>query len=132
MIQKDSMTWSVLEGMTNFVKGRVGMANIYSALVALVENPEKLDIAGKGRYIITPGDNGAPLTGGSWSLRFTNYISKDIKNLAFQYLKFLTSRDIQMMMVLKHANGPTRKDILLPTAYGKFLPADAKNKDPPV
>ena len=114
------------------VVGQVVPAEVCGGHLTEGEGDDPGDIAGKGRYIITPGDNGAPLTGGSWSLSFTNYISKYIKNLAFQYLKFLTSRDIQMMMVLKHANGPTRKDILLPTAYGKFLPSDAKNKDPPV
>lgn len=123
---------SAWEGTTNFVKGRVGMTNMYSVLVALVENPEKSDIAGKVGYIITPGDKGAPLTGGGWSLSIQNYISNDNKNLAFEYLKFLTSRDIQMMMALKLAKGPTRKDILLPIEYDELLPADAKNKDPPV
>lgn len=124
-IPKDSMTWSVWEGMTNFVKGRVAMTNMYSARVGLVENPEKSDVAGKVGYVITPGVEGAPLTGGGWSLTIPNYISQEKKELAFEYIKFLTSREIQLMMALEHANGPTRGDVLLSTEYRKLFPADA-------
>jgi len=122
-IPKDSMTWSVWEGLAHFQKGSLGMTNMYSARVALVEDPQKSAVAGKVGYAITPGVKGAPLTGGGWSLSIPNYIGNEQKELAYQYLKFLTNHDMQMLMALKHANGPTRKDVLLSSEYRKLSPA---------
>jgi ABC-type glycerol-3-phosphate transport system substrate-binding protein len=103
--------------------GLIAQSHTIAARVPLLEDPSKSQTAGKWDYVILrdffkPMGNypqkSSPLV--MWGIAMNQWISDKRKEVAFNALQFVVSREAQLES-LKYANDPCRLDVLNSEEY---------------
>ena len=100
------------EGRTKkrFLEGDSVFFRSWPGVWAEAQNLHNLDSKVQGRIGIAPVVGGKGCHGG-WGLAIANNIEKERQKAAIKVVKFLTSRESQLLFTLSHASVPTRKDL---------------------
>jgi multiple sugar transport system substrate-binding protein len=93
-----------------FLKGNSAFLRSWPGVWAEAQNPENQDSEVQGRIGIAPVIGGKGCHGG-WGLAIAKNIDKERQEAAIKAVKFLTSRESQLLFTLSHGSVPTRKDL---------------------
>jgi multiple sugar transport system substrate-binding protein len=77
---------------------------------AEAQNPDNTESQVQGKIGIAPVPGGQGCHGG-WGLAIAKNIDKEHQKAAIKAVKFLTSRESQLLFTLSHGSVPTRKDL---------------------
>ncbi|PPJ64203.1 extracellular solute-binding protein [Cuspidothrix issatschenkoi] len=119
---KQKISFSVSVGVTQtrlsdeeiakkiFLDGDSAFLRSWPGVWAEAQNLHNLDSKVQGRIGIAPVVGGKGCHGG-WGLAIARDIEKERQKAAIKVVKFLTSRESQLLFTLSHASVPTRKDL---------------------
>jgi multiple sugar transport system substrate-binding protein len=93
-----------------FLKGNSAFLRSWPGVWAEAQNPENQDSEVQGRIGIAPVIGGKGCHGG-WGLAIAKNIDKERQEAAIKAVKFLTSRESQLLFTLSHGSVPSRKDL---------------------
>jgi multiple sugar transport system substrate-binding protein len=93
-----------------FLAGKSVFLRSWPGVWAEAQNPENQDSEVQGRIGIAPVIGGKGCHGG-WGLAIAKNIDKERQEAAIKAVKFLTSRESQLLFTLSHGSVPTRKDL---------------------
>jgi multiple sugar transport system substrate-binding protein len=93
-----------------FLKGNSAFLRSWPGVWAEAQNPENQDSEVQGRIGIAPVIGGKGCHGG-WGLAIAKNLDKERQEAAIKAVKFLTSRESQLLFTLSHGSVPTRKDL---------------------
>jgi multiple sugar transport system substrate-binding protein len=119
-------TWTWSECLSGLQSGLIAQSHTVTARVPLLEDPSKSQTAGKWDYVILrdffkPMGN-YPQKSSSlfmWGIAMNQWISDKRKEVAFNALQFVVSREAQLEG-LKYANDPCRLDVLNSEEFKKI------------
>ncbi|MFM6003704.1 MAG: extracellular solute-binding protein, partial [Sphaerospermopsis kisseleviana] len=101
-----------------FLEGSSAFLRSWPGVWAEAQNPQNLDSMVRGKIGIAPVVSekvrGKGCHGG-WGLAIAKNIDKERQEAAIKAVKFLTSRESQLLFTLSHGSVPTRKDLFSDT-----------------
>jgi len=104
---------------------KVALCNMWSPRVLLIEDPEKSKAAGKMGYTILPTQQLGPKPyvkcHGAWRLGIPK--NSQHKDLAFKFISFMASYEVQKYLAINWQNGPTVLSVMEDPEYLKLNPS---------
>jgi len=121
----DPVANSFDENIWAIQQGKVALSNMFSQRVMFIEDPEKSKAAGKMGYTILPTQQLGPKPYRSISAGWTLGIPKNAKNkeLAFKFISFMASYEVQKYLAMNWQNGPTMLKVMEDPEYLKLNPS---------
>lgn len=93
-----------------FLEGKSVFLRSWPDVWAEAQNPDNTESQVQGKIGIAPVPGGQGCHGG-WGLAIADNIGKERQEAAIKAVKFLTSRESQLLFTLSHGSVPTRKDL---------------------
>ena len=101
------MAYDIPDENAMFLKGNIAMAELWPSLIRGTANdPEQSNVIGKWSVMPYPGANPQM---SSWDLAIPK--TSEVKELAFEWIKFYTSEENQRLFLKEIGIGPTRSAI---------------------
>jgi ABC-type glycerol-3-phosphate transport system substrate-binding protein len=122
--------WDQNQDRPAFAQGKLAMSVIYSSIAAKVEDPNESVAAGKTGYVVmtfpdekNKGPRETNVYSNGWSLCIDQNSPKAKKDAAWEFIKYVTTEDVQLDMALNAAHPPTRLGVLTNPEYLNNVPS---------
>ena len=119
------MAWTYDDNIVAFKMGKLAFSTEYSARAMILEDPAASKVAGKMGYTVPPtgqlGPHPPMYVQSGWTFAIDK--NSEHKDLAYQFIEFMTSPELQKYMALEFANGPTILSLYDDPEYRKRNPA---------
>jgi len=127
IVSEGVLSWRHVDVREVMAQGLAALSILYGPYWAQMEDPAKSKVVGKMAYGVPPRDpdiEEAHFVRG-WSLFLNKYSTK--KQAAWQFMKFLTSKQAEIYQSVNHGNPPTRYSVFRSGEYNSKVPtADAE------
>jgi multiple sugar transport system substrate-binding protein len=120
------LSWTYDDNIVAFQQARLGSSAEGWMRANLVEDPQKSKVVGKIGYDVMPtqklgSDDPKYYGAGGWAFCIDKNSTK--KDAAWALVKHMVSFDVQKMMAIEYANGPTLIKVLEDAEFQKQVPA---------
>jgi multiple sugar transport system substrate-binding protein len=104
----DSANWGWDQMITALQQGKVAMTVAYAPYAALVDDPQKSQVAGQFQFAVAPTQTTTASLGGAWTFA----IPKDArdKEAAWTFIQYFTTKQMQLQQT-KIGNSPVRQSV---------------------